>query len=348
MNRVTAIALFSGGLDSILACRVMASLAIRVVALKFVTPFFDADLLSREDEYRAGMLEKYGIDVRLVNISREYIELLKNPGHGYGKHFNPCIDCKILMLTRARQLMAKHGASFLVTGEVLGQRPMSQRRDTLRVIERESGCGDLLLRPLCAGLLNPTLPERKGLVDRQRLYAFSGRSRKQQIRLAREFDISDYPAPAGGCVLTDPALGPRIKRFYADRAGADHGEIQGNDIRLLLVGRQFRLPGNHWFILGRNEQENEKLIHLRGEGDWLLEQTDLPGPTGLLRAAEQGLAGTPEEQEIARLAAGLVVRYGQKVKGQAQSVAVRIDTGRARKMLSAQALDDKTFPAWRV
>ncbi len=348
MDRVTAIVLLSGGLDSLLACRIMASLAVRVVALKFVTPFFDVDLLGRADEYRAGMLEKYGIDVRLVDIGREYIELLKNPGHGYGKHFNPCIDCKILMLTRARQLMVEHGASFLVTGEVLGQRPMSQRRDTLRVIERESGCEDLLLRPLCAGLLDPTRPEREGLVDRQRLYSFSGRSRKQQIRLARELGINDYPAPAGGCVLTDPTLGPRIERFYADRAGAAPGAIQGNDIRLLLVGRQFRLPGDHWFILGRNEQENEKLVHLRGEGDWLLEAVDLPGPTALLRYAEQNLTGTPAEAAIASLAAGLVVRYGKKVKEQPQSVEVRIDTGRGQKMLSAQALDDGTFQAWQA
>ncbi len=148
--------------------------------------------------------------------------------------------------------------------------------------------------------------------------------------------------------MTDPTLGPRIERFYADRAGAAPGAIQGNDIRLLLVGRQFRLPGDHWFILGRNEQENEKLVHLRGEGDWLLEAVDLPGPTALLHCAEQNLAGTPTEAAIAGLAAGLVVRYGKKVKEQPQSVEVQIDTGRGQRMLSAQALDDGVFQAWQA
>ena len=140
MTQATAIALFSGGLDSILASRVIMAQGIRVVALKFVTPFFDDHLLAREEAYRADVRRKYGIDVRLVDLSEGYVELVANPPHGYGKHFNPCIDCKIFMLRRARALMAEHDASFLISGEVLGQRPMSQRMDTLRLIERDSGC----------------------------------------------------------------------------------------------------------------------------------------------------------------------------------------------------------------
>ncbi|MDH3330482.1 MAG: thiamine biosynthesis protein, partial [Desulfobulbaceae bacterium] len=168
MKEVTALGLFSGGLDSLLACRIISSLAIRVVALKFITPFFDDHLRDTEKQYRESIWNKYEIDVRVVDLSAGYIELLRNPKHGYGKHFNPCIDCKIFMLHKARELMQEHHASFLFTGEVLGQRPMSQRRDTLRVIERDSGCEDILLRPLCAKRLPETKPEREGLVDREK------------------------------------------------------------------------------------------------------------------------------------------------------------------------------------
>ena len=144
MSKTTAIGLFSGGLDSILACRIIADQDIRVRALKFVTPFFDHELLGREQEYQQEVQDKYGLEVELVDLSKGYIELLRNPAHGFGKNFNPCIDCKILMFTKAREMMAKYDASFLITGEVLGQRPMSQRRDTLNVIERDAICKDIL------------------------------------------------------------------------------------------------------------------------------------------------------------------------------------------------------------
>ncbi|MCL1980594.1 MAG: thiamine biosynthesis protein, partial [Proteobacteria bacterium] len=214
MSETVALGLFSGGLDSILACRTVADQGVRVMALKFVTPFFDHHLLGEQKKYAEAMRGKYGLEVSVIDISEGYLRLLDNPVHGFGKHFNPCIDCKILMLTRARELMDTYGASFLLTGEVLGQRPMSQRRDTLRVIERDSGCTGLLLRPLCAKLMEPTRAELDGLVDRERLHGFSGRGRREQKRLAARLGITDYPAPAGGCLLTDPNLAGRIKHFY--------------------------------------------------------------------------------------------------------------------------------------
>ena len=165
MPETSAIGLFSGGLDSILACHLIKSQGIRVIAIKFVTPFFDYDLLGDYEAYRQEMMDKFSLSVELVDISRGYINLLKKPGHGFGKNFNPCVDCKIFMMSKAREMMDKRGASFIFSGEVLGQRPMSQRRDTLRVIERDSGCDDILLRPLCAKRLNPTRAEREGLVD---------------------------------------------------------------------------------------------------------------------------------------------------------------------------------------
>ena len=348
MSKITALGLFSGGLDSILACRIIADQGIRVRALKFVTPFFDHELLEREQEYQQEIREKYGLDVELVDLSNGYIELLRNPAHGFGKNFNPCIDCKIMMLTRARELMAQYDASFLITGEVLGQRPMSQRRDTLNVIERDAVCKDILLRPLSAKLMDPTLPEREGWVDRDRLYAFAGRGRKPQIRLARELGITEFPAPAGGCVLTDPNLASRIERFYAGLFTIGRDEFQVNDIKLLLVGRQFRLPGGHWLVLGRNEQENDRITELREPGDWLMYMPERPGPTGLLRRATRMVAGTPEETEILDLATGLVVRYGRKFKGKLLPGEVLLERDNKQEILQAEPLADALFRSWIV
>lgn len=348
MKQAAAIGLFSGGLDSITACRVIMAQSIRVVALKFVTPFFDDRLLSREQEYRAEVREKYGIDVRIVDLSEGYIELLRNPVHGFGKNFNPCIDCKIFMLTRARRLMDEYGASFLFTGEVIGQRPMSQRRDTLRVIERESRCEDILLRPLCARLLKETRPEREGLVDRQRLYAFSGRGRRQQIELAGQFGITDYPSPAGGCILTDVNLGARIENFYQGRLRISSSGFDGDDIRLLLVGRQFRLPGGHWFVLGRDEKENERLLELAGEGDAILHMRERPGPTGLLRMGRNSAGTGALADETIMQAAGLVVRYGRKVDGRMMSAEVCFTQRNAEKSFVVEPLSDDQFSGWQL
>ena len=348
MSEITALGLFSGGLDSILACRTISDLGIRVRALKFVTPFFDHELLAREQDYQQEVRQNYGLDVELVDLSNGYIELLRNPAHGFGKNFNPCIDCKIMMLSRARELMAEYGASFLITGEVLGQRPMSQRRDTLNVIERDAVCKDILLRPLSAKLMDPTLPEREGWVDRERLYRFAGRGRKPQISLARELGITAFPAPAGGCVLTDPNLAARIERFYGGLFAIGRSDIQVNDIKLLLVGRQFRLPGGHWLILGRNEQENDRLTELRDPDDWLMYMPERPGPTALLRRASIMVAGTVEETEILALVIGLVVRYGRKIDGMLLPGEVLLERPGEREMLQAEPLADAVFKDWIV
>lgn len=348
MTTITALGLLSGGLDSLLACRVIAAQGIRVRALKFVTPFFDHHLLEGREEYQREVLRKYGITVDLIDLSEGYIDLLKNPAHGFGRNFNPCIDCKIMMLTRARQLMESYRASFLFTGEVLGQRPMSQRRDTLNVIERDSGCEDILLRPLCAQRLNPTRAEREGLVDREQLYGFSGRGRRPQIDLAHELGITEFPAPAGGCVLTDPNLASRIERFYAGLFSFGRDQFQVNDIKLLLLGRQFRLPGGHWLILGRNEQENERIVELRGPEDWLMYMPQRPGPTGLVRRASAMVAGTVEETEILEWATGLIVRYGKKIDGGLPPGEVLLERENTREIVLARSLDDALFQDWIV
>jgi tRNA-specific 2-thiouridylase len=350
MNKINAIGLFSGGLDSILACRIVAAQGIQVQALKFVTPFFGHDLLADEARFQQDILTRYKIDAELVDLSEGYIELLRKPAHGFGKNFNPCIDCKILMLRRARELMEERGASFLFTGEVRGQRPMSQQLDTLQLIEKKAGCQDILLRPLSAKLMPPTLPEQQGLIDRTQLHGLAGRGRKGQLALARELGITDFPAPAGGCVLTDPILAARIQRFYQGLFVIGQEGITAEDICLLLIGRQFRLPGGHWLVLGRNEQENERLTALRGPEDWLLFMPERSGPVALLRRAAVTVAAEEQEQmKLALWAAGLVVRYGQKTEGRPLAGNVLLEQGgNQRKLCDVAPLPDELFKDWIV
>lgn len=314
MKQITAIALFSDGLDSILATKLVASQGIRVFAVKFVTPFFDYELLEDPEKYKQEVMEKYGIEVILHDLSHNYLNLLHSPSHGFGKNFNPCIDCKILMFTRAREMMVEYGASFLISGEVIGQRPMSQRRDTLRVIERDSDNNGLLLRPLSAKLMDPTIAETEGWVDREKLLNFSGRGRSRQIRLAKDYGITEFPTPAGGCILADPILSTRIEKIYKGDFVIKAKEITVTDIRLLLLGRQFLLPDGFWLILGRNEKENVKIETLATDNDILLHMQDRPGPIALLRNVKTRLISCEDKDEILSRAIGLVVRYGKKVK----------------------------------
>ena len=332
-KQTTALALYSGGLDSTLACRVVAAQGIKVVAVKFVTPFFGYELLLREEEYIRTTKEESGIDVLLKDVTIPYLELLKKPAHGFGRYFNPCIDCKIFLLKQAKKMMPAIGASFLVTGEVIGQRPMSQRRDTLRVIERDSGCEGILVRPLCAMNLEPSQAELEGLIDRQQLFGFSGRNRTPQMKLAEQFGITDYPTPAGGCILADPILSARIQEYYKKNK-----RIVPADILLLLVGRQFRLPGGGWLVLGRDEKQNEKIEKLRQPGDWLLQPSIIPGPTAILRHSKNFAD--------VETAAALVARFAKKsalVDGTAIITAEYKGTSRE---IDASALEDAIFLPW--
>lgn len=346
MSEVTAIALFSGGLDSILAAKLVASLGVRVLAVKFVTPFFDYELLDDPEQYKQEIREKYGIDVILHDLSHNYLDLLHSPSHGFGKNFNPCIDCKILMFSRAKEMMKQYGASFLISGEVLGQRPMSQRRDTLRVIERDSFNDGLLLRPLSAKLMDATKAETEGWIDREKLLNFSGRGRSRQIKLAKEYGISDFPAPAGGCILADPILSTRIEKIYKGDFAIQAEEITVNDIRLLLLGRQFLLPDNAWVILGRNEKENDKIEELAEKDDILLHMPDRPGPTALLRGSKTQFSEAAKNAKVFHDAAGLVVRYGKKVKGVDKSADVEVSQAGKSWKISAQPLSDSIFGPW--
>lgn len=348
MKKVKAISLFSGGLDSICATRLVMDQDIEVIAVKFVSPFFGYDILRDPEKYRAEVLKKYGIDVFIVDISEDYLRMLRKPVHGFGRYFNPCVDCKIFMLNRARAMLKEYGASFLITGEVLGQRPMSQRRDTLNIIERDSGSRTVLLRPLSAKLLNETAAETEGLVDREKLLDFSGRGRSRQIALAKQLGITDYPSPAGGCILADPILSRRIARVYSGEFVVKPDNMSVVDIELMLIGRQFLLPGNGWLVLGRDEKENIRLNQLQEPGDIHLDIEERPGPEALLRRADELYQDSILKEQDIEYAAGLITRYAKKTDGKPVAGTVVIRNGETRDERLVPPLEDETFTPWMI
>ncbi|MGI9537505.1 MAG: phosphoadenosine phosphosulfate reductase family protein [Desulfocapsaceae bacterium] len=348
MSRVKAISLFSGGLDSICATRLIMQQDVEVVAVKFISPFFGYDILKDTEGYCREIREKFGIEVSVYDISEEYLQMLRKPAHGFGKYFNPCIDCKIFMLERAKLMLGELGASFLITGEVLGQRPMSQRRDTLNVIERDSATRSLLLRPLSAKLMNETEAEIRGWVDRERLLDFSGRGRSRQIALARSFGINDFPSPAGGCILADPILSTRIARVYQDGFVVTQQNMNVADILLMLLGRQFLLPCRGWLVLGRDEKENNRIEELQEPGDIKLFIEERPGPVALLRRAAELYDNAEARRKDLEAAAALVTRYAKKTDGRSTGGNVVIIDAAVRSESFHEPLLDETFRDWII
>jgi tRNA U34 2-thiouridine synthase MnmA/TrmU len=293
-----AIALLSGGLDSTLAAKIVLDLGIELEALNFLTVFCTCTTRGETCLASQKAVSALGIPLKVLNVSEEYLRVVKNPKHGYGSNMNPCIDCRIFMMKKAKAYMEEIGASFIVTGEVLGERPMSQRRDSMRLIEKEAGLDGLILRPLSAKLLPASIPEKEGWVDREKLLKIQGRSRKPQIQLADHYGIRDYPCPAGGCLLTDPGFAKRIRDLIQH-----HLDFTLNDVHLLKTGRHFRLSPKLKLVVGRNEEENQKIHTFSEDGDILLKLFRFPGPLSLLR----GEAG---EREIEK-AAAITARYSK-------------------------------------
>jgi len=286
-----AICLHSGGLDSSLAILLIKEQGIEPIAAHFVSPFWGREGRSPSEVTAEAM----GVRHLAVPMGDDYLDIIRNPAHGYGKNANPCIDCHLHMIRKAGDLMAELGASFVATGEVLGQRPMSQRPDALRRIDKLCGLEGLLLRPLSARLLPETIPEKEGWVDREKLMAISGRSRAEQMKLAREKNLTGYSTPAGGCLLTDPGYSRRIRDLI------DHDDLTMTQAERLRLGRHFRLPGGSKLVIGRNEEDNDSLHSSRREGDIEIITTACPGPTALL-------LGPGAAAEIL-LAASMVARY---------------------------------------
>ncbi|MBW1997001.1 MAG: hypothetical protein JRJ29_03445 [Deltaproteobacteria bacterium] len=279
IGRIRAVGLLSGGLDSTLAAKIMLEQGIEVYAINFTSPFCTCTPKSAGCAAAiTAVRELGGIPLRRVALKDEYLEIVKNPRFGYGSGMNPCIDCRIEKIKRAGEYMKEIGAAFIFTGEVLGQRPMSQHRQALRLIDEASGLGGYILRPLSAQYLEPTIPEQEGIVDRQRLFAIRGRSRKSQMELAREKGIVDYPCPAGGCLLTDKNFADRMRDYfkYTEKPSI-------KDIPLLKVGRHFRLESGDKFIVARNQAECRTLRNLHRDEDHMLVPQDFPGPVVILQ-----------------------------------------------------------------
>jgi len=270
-----ALILLSGGLDSAVAAKVVKQQGIELEALNFVSPFCQC---RKGCDDLTKLAEELDVKLHVVTLLDEYLEIIKNPKYGYGSNMNPCIDCRILMFKKAKEIMNKIGASFIVTGEVLGQRPMSQHKDALALIDRESGLEGLVLRPLSAKFLPPTKAEKEGQINRDLLLSIKGRSRKKQLELAKSYKISSYFCPSGGCLLTDPNFSKRLRDLLAHCSNPTLDEIE-----LLKIGRHFRLSENAKLIVGRNREENEKLRKLCRSGDILLEVPNYGCPVSIAR-----------------------------------------------------------------
>lgn len=291
-----ALALSSGGLDSILAAKLVANQGIEVTGICFASAFFG----SRNAE---KMAEQIGIPLIVIDFTKEHMEMTKNPKHGYGKNMNPCIDCHAMMLNYAGKYMEEHGYDFLITGEVLNQRPMSQNIKSLNIVKKESGYEDKILRPLSALKLPPTQMELSGIVDRTRLLGFCGKTRKPQIELAGEMGIVEYPSPAGGCFLTEPNFGRRLKDLYEH----NKEEADVNDVKLLNIGRHFRLSENAKAVSTRNKDEYDKLKDYLTADMWVFDAAEYKGSTVILKTSP---GHQPTEEEI-YLTASITARYSK-------------------------------------
>jgi tRNA-specific 2-thiouridylase len=286
-----ALVLFSGGLDSILAVKVLQNAGASVEAVHFLNPFHQNRDYSQVEQTAAAI----GIKLRFHELTQDYLNLIAHPVHGYGKRMNPCIDCRIYQLKLAKAMQAADGASFLATGEVLDQRPNSQRRDALDIVEREAGVRGILLRPLSAQHLRPTIPELEGWVDRDKLLDIKGRGRTRQLELAAQYGITRFPAPAGGCLLTNEEYSKKVSDLLTHGDGIDPRQVQ-----LLRYGRHLRLTGQVKIIVGKDRRENGRLVELASGEDFLLELPEYQGPVTLYLGPES----EPELELAATITAG--------------------------------------------
>ncbi|RMF31108.1 MAG: DUF814 domain-containing protein [Candidatus Nitrosothermus koennekii] len=329
VEKKKAVALLSGGLDSTLAVKIMKEQGFDVKALAIKTPFCDFDCGHGCGFKVMEVADRLGVDIKTAYLGDEYLEMLKNPKHGYGSGMNPCIDCRAMMFKLAKEYMEEIGAEFVITGEVLNQRPMSQNKKALKIIEKEAELEGKVLRPLSAKNLEPTEVEKKGIVDRDKLLSIKGRSRKIQFKLAEELGIIEYPNPAGGCLLTDPQFSRRVRDLF------EHNDKPSiNDIELLKVGRHFRID-NAKLIVGRNKDENEKIEALALKDDILLEARDYKGPIGLVR-------GSIDEEGL-RLAASIVLRYSDAPKDKEGVITINRE-----KELQILPINDNIISRYRI
>lgn len=326
--RPKALVLLSGGLDSLLATRIMLDQNVDVEAVHFVTPFskYNYDFINR-------ISRSFGIRVHIIFLGQEFLDVVVKPRYGYGSQMNPCIDCRILMLKRARELADRIGADFLVTGEVLDERPFSQRLRAMQLIEEEAGLRGKVLRPLSAKLLSPTEAEVRGWVDREKLLAIKGRRRTPQMELAAKYGIMDYPTPSGGCLLTDPAFSRRLRDHLKHE-----GKLTLDDAMLLMIGRHFRIDSVK-VVVGRNKYENESLLKIaeNNKMPYLLVK-DYKGPVTII-------VGEADLTTVEK-AAAITARYSDAPRE--TQVKVLYKRGGEEKEIIASPLSDEEIKCFRV
>ena len=347
-ERIKAVAMLSGGLDSSLAVKIVADQGIEVLGVNYSTGFCLTDHRRsmsglgapidpksvRNEALRAGA--QWRLPVEIIDISKEYMRILTEPRYGYGSGVNPCIDCRIFMQQKTREYMERSGAKFIITGEVVGQRPMSQMRNTLKLIEKESGCAGLILRPLSARILEPSKAELEGWVDREKMYDFHGRNRKPQMELAARIGLDDYPQPAGGCCfLTDPNYAKRMQDLFHH---TEKKTMSTDQVMLLKVGRHFRINNLNKVIVGRNEAENFFLEKNTG-GRAQMNCLEVEGPLSLL---EGGIS-----EEAVLTAARITARYSDGKDRESVEVEVRI-SGAENRRLTVQPLETEICERMRI
>jgi len=327
-ERPKVLVLLSGGLDSTLAVKAMLEQGLEVEAAMFSTPFCLCDKC-----YAESVVKKFGLNAHRIFLGQEYLDLVANPPHGYGSQMNPCIDCRILMMSKAKELASEIDAKCLVTGEVLDERPFSQTKRAMDIIEKKTGLEGKILRPLSAKLLPETEVEQKGVIDREKLFRIQGRRRLPQMDLAQEWGIKDYPCPSGGCLLTDPRFAEKLRDHLK------HNEtLRTDDVILLRLGRHFRIDGAK-FVVGRNKKENERLLSLAIKRNLLyLEVVEYMGPITLLER------NSPDY--LVEKAAQITVRYSDFKE--ATKIKVKVIDGENEKIVQTTAASNQEVEHYRI
>lgn len=330
-----AICSFSGGLDSILAIKLIKDQGIEVEAVHFNNGFGGCGENKKRENTIQYKAEKLGVKLTVIDVGEDLIRMIKDPRYGFGRNMNPCIDCHLFFFTRCGEYMRESGASFIITGEVVGERPMSQNKESIDLIERESGLEGLIVRPLSAKCLKPTIPEEKGWIDREKLLRINGRSRKPQIALAKEYGIDYYPDPAGGCQLTEPNFARRVRDIRDNDPDFDM-----DDVRLLNFGRHFRFSPEAKLAVGRNERENKNLGKYSRKEDIRFYPLGVNGPTAIGHG--------PFDDDMMEKAVRIIARYCDTEKDEQVRVRYRRVTEGVKGIIEAVPMDEKEIEACRI
>ncbi len=334
-TKIKAVGLLSGGLDSTLAAKLMLEQGIEVYAINFTSPFCTCTPKKAGCPAVVTAVKGLGcIPLKRVALGEDYLEMVQNPRYGYGSGMNPCIDCRIMKVRKAGEYMHEIGASFVFTGEVLGQRPMSQHRQALQNIDLRSGIEGLIVRPLSAKMLSPSIPEQEGWLEREKLLEINGRSRKSQIALTAQYGITDYPCPAGGCLLTVAGFVRRMKDLQA------YSVINFKEIGLLKVGRHFRLTPEAKLVVGRDQGENERLLKLAKHDDICFEPVEVKGPVAIGR-------GKFTQKDI-NTSLGIIARYCDGGRNGEIKIAKQMLPDKTQHILCTQAMPDAEIRTFRI